>query len=137
MHQSSSLGYFSHTCVLIELLGYDTDILNQGWPSSTFRRATKFVKDSQDGRRYIRADTHTPHTDTHTHTHTDTHSHIYIYIWPRRCANGGCAALPEIHGFDSRWCHWDFLLINLPGRTVPLGSTQNLTEMSTRNIFRG
>jgi hypothetical protein len=34
---------------------------------------------------------------------------------------------PEGRGFDSRWCHW-----NPSGRTVALGSTQPLTEMSTR-----
>ena len=39
----------------------------------------------------------------------------------------------EVRGFDSRWCHWH----NLSGRTVALGSTQPLTEMSTRNISWG
>ena len=39
---------------------------------------------------------------------------------------------PEGGGFDSRWCHWNF-----SGRTVVLGSTQPLTEMSTRNISWG
>jgi len=34
---------------------------------------------------------------------------------------------PEGRGFDSRWCHWNF----------SLGSTQPLTEMSTRNISWG
>ena len=34
----------------------------------------------------------------------------------------------EGHGFDSRWCQWNFSL------TVAPGSTQSLTEMSTRNI---
>jgi hypothetical protein len=38
---------------------------------------------------------------------------------------------PEDHGFDSRWCHNPF------GRTLALGSTQPLTEMSTRNIYAG
>ena len=32
---------------------------------------------------------------------------------------------PEGRGFDSRWCN---------GRTMPPGSTQPLTEISTRNI---
>jgi hypothetical protein len=40
LHQSRSLGPFSHTSILTELLAYDTDILNQGLPSSTYRRAT-------------------------------------------------------------------------------------------------
>jgi hypothetical protein len=39
----------------------------------------------------------------------------------------------ESRGFDSRWSHCNFPLANLPA----LGSTQPLTEMSTRNIFWG
>ena len=38
----------------------------------------------------------------------------------------------EGRGFDSRWCHW-----NPSGRTMALGSTQPLREMSTRNISCG
>ena len=38
----------------------------------------------------------------------------------------------EGRGFDSRWCHWNF-----SGRTMALGSTQPLTEMSTGNISWG
>jgi hypothetical protein len=41
----------------------------------------------------------------------------------------------ECRGFDSRWCHWNFHCYNPSGRTLALGSTQRLTEMSTRNIF--
>jgi hypothetical protein len=37
----------------------------------------------------------------------------------------------EVRGFDSRWCH------NPSGRTMALGLTQPLTEMSTRNISWG
>jgi len=36
--------------------------------------------------------------------------------------------------FNSRWCHWNFSLNNPSDRTMVLGSTQPLTEMSTRNI---
>jgi hypothetical protein len=39
---------------------------------------------------------------------------------------------PEGHGFDSRWCHWNWH--NPFSRTMALGTTQPLTEMSTRNI---
>ena len=39
----------------------------------------------------------------------------------------------EGHVFDSRWWHWR----NPSGHTMALGSTQPLTEMSTRNIFWG
>ena len=42
---------------------------------------------------------------------------------------------PEGRGFDSRWCHLNWH--NPSGRTMALGSTQPLTEMSTRNIFLG
>jgi len=38
---------------------------------------------------------------------------------------------PEGHGFDSRCCHWNFSLI------MALGSTQPVTEISTRNISWG
>ena len=41
---------------------------------------------------------------------------------------------PEGRGFDSRWCHWNFSLAYPSGRTMTLGSTQPLTEMSIRNI---
>jgi hypothetical protein len=41
---------------------------------------------------------------------------------------------PEGHGFDSRECRSNFYSHNPSGRTMPLGSTQPLTEMSTRDI---
>jgi hypothetical protein len=45
---------------------------------------------------------------------------------------------PEGRGFDSRWSHWIFFYWRNPsGRTMALGSTQPLTEMSTRNILWG
>jgi len=37
---------------------------------------------------------------------------------------------PEGRGFDSRWCHWH----NPSDRTLALGLTQPLAEISTRNI---
>jgi len=40
---------------------------------------------------------------------------------------------PEGRRFDSRWGHWAFWH-NPSGRTLALGSTQQLTEMSTRDI---
>jgi hypothetical protein len=42
---------------------------------------------------------------------------------------------PAGRGLDSRWCQWIFH--NPVGRTMALGSTQPLTEMSTRNISWG
>jgi hypothetical protein len=43
---------------------------------------------------------------------------------------------PASRGFDSRWCHGIFQWHNTSGRTMALGSTQPLTEMSTR-LFPG
>ena len=41
----------------------------------------------------------------------------------------------ECRWFDPSWCHWKFSLIyNLSDRTMALGSTQPLTDMSTRSI---
>ena len=40
--------------------------------------------------------------------------------------------------FDPSWCHWNFsLTYNISDRTMALGSTQPLTEMSTRSISWG
>jgi len=38
---------------------------------------------------------------------------------------------PEGHGFESRWCHWNFS----SGRTMALGLTQTLTEMSKGKVI--
>jgi hypothetical protein len=44
----------------------------------------------------------------------------------------------EGHWFDPRWCHWNFFIdINPSDRTMALGSTQPLTEMSTGSITWG
>jgi hypothetical protein len=43
---------------------------------------------------------------------------------------------PEGRVIDSRWCHW-FHWHNPSGRTMVLGSTQSLTEMSSGNISWG
>jgi hypothetical protein len=43
---------------------------------------------------------------------------------------------PEGRGFDSRWGHWNFS-VNPCGRIMALGTTQPLTEMSTRNLSWG
>jgi len=40
--------------------------------------------------------------------------------------------------FDPRWCHWNFsFTLNPSDRTIALGSTQPLTELSTRSISWG
>ena len=44
--------------------------------------------------------------------------------------------MPESRGFGSRWDLWDFLF-TFSGRSMALGSTQPLKEMSTRSIFSG
>jgi hypothetical protein len=41
----------------------------------------------------------------------------------------------KLYGFDSRWGHWIFSWLNPSSRTMVLGSTQPLTEISTRNLF--
>ena len=48
----------------------------------------------------------------------------------------GLGYKPAGRGFDSRWCHWH-KWHNSSGRTMVLGSTQPLTEMSTRCISWG
>jgi len=40
----------------------------------------------------------------------------------------------EGHWFDPSWCHWNF---SFSDRTMALGSTQPLTEVSTRSISWG
>jgi hypothetical protein len=46
--------------------------------------------------------------------------------------------LQEGRGFDSRWGHWIFFnVLNPSSRTMALGSTQLLIEMSIRNISGG
>jgi hypothetical protein len=42
---------------------------------------------------------------------------------------------PEGWGFGSRWYHCNFSLTYPSGRTMGLGSTQSLTEKSTRNLW--
>jgi hypothetical protein len=44
---------------------------------------------------------------------------------------------PVGRGFDSLWCHGNFSVKNPSGLTMALGSTQPLTEMSTRCISWG
>jgi hypothetical protein len=44
---------------------------------------------------------------------------------------------PEGRGFDCQWCRDFFHWHNPVGRILVLGSTQPLTEMSTRNISWG
>jgi len=41
---------------------------------------------------------------------------------------------PKGRRFSSRWCHWNLSLTHPSGRTMDLGLTQPLTEMSTMNI---
>jgi hypothetical protein len=43
----------------------------------------------------------------------------------------------EGRGFDSRWCHWNFSLTCTSGRSMALGLTQSLTEISSRNSSWG
>jgi hypothetical protein len=45
--------------------------------------------------------------------------------------------ISEGYWFDPRWCHWNFSLKNTSDRTMALGSTQPLTEMSTKSLPGG
>ena len=61
---------------------------------------------------------------------------IYLYIYMGHALAQLVEAMrykSEGRGFDSRWCQWH----NPSGRTVVLGSTQPVTEMSTRNTSWG
>jgi hypothetical protein len=40
----------------------------------------------------------------------------------------------EGRGFDFRWGHWNFSLLNPSGRSMALGSTQPVTVMGTRDV---
>jgi hypothetical protein len=53
--------------------------------------------------------------------------HGSIVVKVQRYKSEGC-------WFDPRWCHWNFSLTNPSDRTMALGSTQPLTEMSTISI---
>ena len=67
------------------------------------------------------------------------HNHNYIWGKVQIMKGARCGVMvkalrykPAIRGFGSRWCHWNF-----SRRTMALGSTHPLTEMSTRCISWG
>jgi len=78
------------------------------------------------------------------------HSHvcprgIYFGLYSSRIKNFSSANRtmslrykPEGHGFDSLWCHWRFFIyLIFSCRTIFLGLTQPVKEISTRNISWG
>ena len=68
---------------------------------------------------------------THQHSSKEhTHTHTYIYIWHCDTNRKVTGSIP---GGVIRFFHWH----NPSGRTMALGLTQPLTEMSTRNISWG
>ena len=93
--------------------------------------------------RCLSSHTHT-HAPTHTHTHTHTYMCVHIYIklnvwlgtavaqWLRCCATNRKVAGSIPDGVIGNF-HWH----NPFDRTMALGSTQPLTEMSTRRISCG
>ena len=73
-------------------------------------------------------------TQTHTHTHT------YIYGVRGSTVVKALCYKSEGRWFDPRWCHWKYFIDTKSFRshgTMTLGSTQPLTEMSTRKISWG
>ena len=65
---------------------------------------------------------------------------VYIRIYILRDRGGRVAEELCYEGrcFDPSWCHWNFSLTwNLSDRTIALGLTQPLTEISTRSISWG
>jgi len=64
-----------------------------------------------------------------------------IYKVQYKCGDRGSTVVKALcyklegRWFDPIWCHWNFSLTHNPSdRTMVLGSTQPLTEMSTRSI---
>jgi hypothetical protein len=80
-------------------------------------------------------------------TFRDKQSKKTCTAWPLKTRRVGCPEIsvtneallykPAGRGFDPRWCYWIFHWHNPVGRTLASGSTQPLTEMSTRNISWG
>jgi len=69
---------------------------------------------------------------------------LFIVIYTQLLGDRGSSVVQvlcyksEGRWFDSSWCHWNFSLTQNPSdRTMALGSTQPLTEMSTRSISWG
>ena len=67
--------------------------------------------------------------------------YIYIYIYGDRGSTVVKVLCYKSEGrwYDPSWCHWNFfsLTLNPSDRTMALGSTQPLTEMSARSISWG
>jgi len=59
---------------------------------------------------------------------------LFIYLFRFYTVMKAIFYKPEVHGFDSPRCHWNFHWHNPSGRNMTLGLPQPLTEMSTRNI---
>jgi hypothetical protein len=80
----------------------------------------------------------TPFTHSHTHTHTAYILYIYIYMGARgSVVVEALCYKPEGRGIASWWGGIFQIYLILPTalwRTMALGSTQPLTEMSTRNL---
>jgi hypothetical protein len=61
---------------------------------------------------------------------------LFIYMCPLYCMTGALCYKPEGRGFESRWSGF-FNWPNPSSRTLALGSTQPLPEMSTRKLPGG
>ena len=83
---------------------------------------------------------HSPEISRHTSVPRHTLWEPLLYM--KTCIGHAVVQLVEVlcfmlegHGFDSRWCHWNFHWLIPSGCAIALGLTQPLTDMSTRNIF--
>jgi hypothetical protein len=78
-------------------------------------------------------------TNSEVHKHSCT---INVESTPVYEARGGAVVEAlryklEGRGINSQWFHFNISLTNTCGRTMALGSTQPLIEISTRNVSRG
>ena len=77
--------------------------------------------------------------------HSEQQLILWIIVFPTYLTRGTgwcnwlrhCTTELEGHGFDSRWCQWNFSLTQPSSCTIALWSTQPLTDKNTRSIAWG
>jgi len=98
-----------------------------------------------DGKYCITKDVDRSHFDLNRVIFPYWETTVRIYLGGTRCLRGwGRTVVAQWlrcsttnRWFNSRWCHWNFSFHNPSDRTMALGSTQPLVEMSTRTISWG